>query len=406
MNVLLLNAFYPPDVLGGAEVMVRQLAEGLRRRGHRVAVLATGSHPGLHPEMLGGVRVYRAGLRNLYWHFTQQRPNRLLRLGWHLLDRYNAAMRLPLRQVIELEQPDVVLSHNLAGWSISAWDEVQAAGLPLVQVLHDYYLLCPKDTMFRHGCDCRRQCGSCAALRRRHAQASHKVRAVVGVSRFLLERFEDHGFFPWAARHVLHNRLPGSALAPTPAEHDGPLRFGYIGTLSGNKGVGWLIEQFQRLDIDATLSLAGRGKDDDEARLKALCRSPRIGFVGYRRTTDFLREIDVLVVPSLWAEPFGLVAVEACAAGRPVIASRMGGLPEIVRERVNGLLCSPDEPDSLGQAMLRLCFDAALRRQLAAQAPASVAAMTDQEAMLDEYAFVLGDAVAHGKARHATVPVR
>src|SRR3546814_9130954 len=85
-------------------------------------------------QIQDGVRVYRANLANSYWHYTQQRPSRVARLGWHYRDRYNRDMRCHVREVIAREQPDIVVCNNLTGWSISAWDEITAAGLPIVQV--------------------------------------------------------------------------------------------------------------------------------------------------------------------------------------------------------------------------------------------------------------------------------
>ena len=107
--------------------------------------------------------------------------------------------------------------------------------------------------------------------------------------------------------------------------------------------MGWLIEQFQRLEIDARLDIAGRGKLDYESKLKAMADPSKVSFLGYCDSDEFMQSIDVLVVPSLWAEPFGLVAVEGCANNLPVIASNMGGLPEIIRDEYNGLLCSPND---------------------------------------------------------------
>ncbi len=81
-------------------------------------------------------------------------------------------MRAPLRQVLQQEKPDLVVCHNLSGWSVAAWDEIRASGVPIVQVLHDMYLLCPKNTLFKKGQSCQKLCGSCAALRRPHAEQS------------------------------------------------------------------------------------------------------------------------------------------------------------------------------------------------------------------------------------------
>ncbi|MFV0455138.1 MAG: glycosyltransferase family 4 protein [Pseudomonas sp.] len=395
MKILLLHSLYVPHIGGGAEIIVRQLAEGLQDRGCDVTVLVTGPETGLHEEVHNGVRIYRAGLYNFYWHYTQTRANPLLRLGWHYRDRYNRRMRQHVREVIARERPDVVLCNNLTGWSISAWDEISTAGIPIVQVLHDLYLLCPKDTMFNKGRSCERQCGLCSTFRQRHGAASAQVDAVIGVSRFILDKVSGHGYFSRASRHLVHNATVASE-ATSRQHHSGLLRYGYIGTLSENKGVSWLIRQFQTLSINATLEIAGRGKLDYEAQLNAMVDPAKVRLVGYQDADAFMRNIDVLVVPSLWDEPFGLVAVEACARHLPVIATDRGGLPEIIQDNLNGLICSSNDPDSLGRAMLRLYLDSGLRQRLSRQARVSVAPFMDTERMLDQYQSIL-QATLHGR---------
>ncbi|BAP46159.1 glycosyltransferase family 4 protein [Pseudomonas sp. 21LCFQ02] len=389
MKLLFLSSLYAPDIGGGAEIILQRTVEGLQARGHNVRVLVTGAKAGLYQEEVNQVRVYRAGLRNFYWHFTQRRPGRLARLGWHLRDRYNSGMREHLKRVIKLEQPDLVVCHNLTGWSVSAWDEISHNNLPIVQVLHDLYLLCPSSTMFKQGRDCQQRCGMCVQFRKGHAERSTQVDSVVAVSRFMLDRLRNHGYFKGASCQVIYNASPFPAPLPawSPSRSaQAPLRFGYLGTLSEPKGVGWLIEQFKRLPFDATLDIAGRGQVADEQRFKAMAgNSERIRFVGYQQPERFYAGIDVAVVPSTWSEPFGMVAVEACAHSRPVIASRMGGLTEIIQDQLNGLLCSPDDPDSLGLAMLKLHQQPQLLARLSAQARSSVAALLDLELMLDSY---------------------
>ncbi len=222
----------------------------------------------------------------------------------------------------------------------------------------------------------------------------------------MLERITAQGYFSRARQHVVHNRTPvttGQNSKPK-LRNSHPLRFGYIGTLSENKGVGWLIEQFQRLEIDARLDIAGRGKLDYESKLKAMADPSKVSFLGYCDSDEFMQSIDVLVVPSLWAEPFGLVAVEGCANNLPVIASNMGGLPEIIRDEYNGLLCSPDDPDSLGIAMLWLYIDGGLRQRLAGQARASVLSLLDMERMLDQYQSILHETLQGTRIHHEPEP--
>ncbi|MDH0749608.1 glycosyltransferase family 4 protein [Pseudomonas sp. GD03842] len=393
MNILFISSLYSPHIGGGAEIILQRTVEGLQRRGCQVSVLVTGPDAGLATESVNGVTVYRAGLHNFYWHFGAQRPGRLARLGWHLRDRYNGAMRSYVKQVIDQQRPQLVVCHNLAGWSVSVWDEITAAGLPIVQVLHDMYLMCPSANMFKGGQCCQQACGTCQHFRKGHDTRSAQVSAVVGVSQFILDKLRQRGYFSAAKGYVVHNASPYAAVhdAPhtqresNPALKKAPLRFGYMGTLSEQKGIRWLIEQFQRLPFDATLQIAGRGQAADEAAFKALVTSPNVRFVGYQTPETFYSQVDVAVVPSRWNEPFGMVAVEACAHSVPVIASRMGGLPEIIQDPLNGLLCSPDDPDSLGHAMLRLHQQPELLARLSRQARVSVAALLNLDLMLDSY---------------------
>ncbi|MFR0692206.1 glycosyltransferase family 4 protein [Enterobacterales bacterium AE_CKDN230030158-1A_HGKHYDSX7] len=407
MRVLLLNTLYAPHIGGGAEVMLQHMAEGLGGRGHEVRVLSTGPDAGLQRETVNGVAVLRAGVRNLYWPFDDVSHGPLKRLAWHALDRYNRGMRAVLAQVLEEVEPDLVVCHNLSGWSISAWDAIRAAGLPIVQILHDQYLTCPRGVRFHKGRHCQQQCAPCALLRRSHATASAPVDAVVGVSRYQLNALLDAGYFTGSQTHVVYNGSPMADLpAAPPSAGRRPLRFGFIGALTPNKGVEWLIEQFQERGDDASLLIAGRGDGAYVNQLKSLADPQRVHFVGYRKAAEFFAEIDVAVVPSLAPESFGLVALEACAHHLPVIASRMGGLVEIVQDEVNGLLCSPAEPASLGAAIQRLVRDPALRQRLAARAREVVAPMLSVERMLDEYEAILRHTLLTRGVQHGTaIPV-
>ncbi|MFF7706237.1 glycosyltransferase [Pseudomonas sp. NPDC007930] len=405
MKILFLSSLYSPHVGGGAEIVLQRTVEGLKARGDDVVVLATGPQPGLHASEVRGVKVYRAGLLNTYWHYSEQRPGALARLGWHLRDRYNSGMRRFIGEVIARENVQLVVCHNLAGWSVAAWDEINKAQLPVVQVLHDMYLLCPGSNMFRKNSACNTPCTLCRSFRQGHAERSAQVDAVVGVSRFLLDRLRSQNFFRKAQAQVIYNASPMADGAVSgrfgePRGADRPLRFGYMGTLSEQKGLRWMIEQFRKLSFPATLSIAGRGQLDYEQELKALADAPNIEFVGYQSPESFYRQIDVAIVPSIWHEPFGLVAVEACAHAVPVIASQRGGLPEIIQEEVNGLLCDPSEPQSLGQAMTRLNRDPVLRDRLASQARASVEHFLDQERMLDHYQALFQHVVQNRSPRH------
>ncbi|QNL52088.1 glycosyltransferase family 4 protein [Olivibacter sp. SDN3] len=390
MKILYINALYSPDILGGAELSLKVLVEAMQANGHEVAVLSLQPAGRLKEEYVDGVKVYRAPLKNRYWPFHKSKPGKWARLRWHLKDRYNRQMRTYVRKVIAKENPTIISCHNLVGWSIAVWDEIKKSNLPLVQVLHDLYLLCPNSDMFKGNASCQHQCLQCKLLRSKHRKLSAKVDAVVGISNFILKRFNHFHYFPYAQKHVIYNsrQIPPPPL-PSDRKVYEALKVGYIGTLAEKKGIEWLIQQFEQLQINATLTIAGAGKKDYEEHLHAITKAPNIAFIGSTDSTLFYKEVDVLVVPSLWQEPLGMVAIEALANHLPVIANNIGGLRETVKHEVNGLLCESADPNSLGKAILRLNEDMALYNRLMKNARSSVEAILDKERMINEYAMVL-----------------
>ncbi len=150
------------------------------------------------------------------------------------------------------------------------------------------------------------------------------------------------------------------------------LRFGYIGALAAHKGVDLLTRAFRRLpDAGVELHLFGSGAPDDPfvARLKkASAGDSRIRFRGRyenRRLPELLADIDVIVVPSRWHETFSIVTREALLAGLPVVASRVGGIPDVIGDGANGLLVPPSDEGALAESLARLAGDRALVARLA-----------------------------------------
>jgi len=397
MKILYINALYDPYIAGGAEISLKLIVEQMQAKGYEVVVLSMVPQGKLHVDMVDGIPVYRVGLHNLYWPFAKEKPDPLRRFLWHLRDTYNPTMGRYVRQVIQLEQPDIVSCHNLVGWSIAVWDEIRRAGLPVIQVLHDMYLLSPDSTLFH------RQRGGLVQrllsklMRRRHKSQSARMGAVVGISHSVLDRFLAQGYFQHVSCHVVHNaRLIPAAHPPRLRSEGQPLTVGYIGTLSAPKGVEWLIRQFKATAIEGKLRIAGRGKEEDMLYFRELAGADaRIEFVGYVEPGVFYSTVDVLVVPSLWEEPLGMVAVEGLANNLPVVASNRGGLREIVMDGINGIRCDPDRPESLGDALVGLWRDVAWYNRLAGEARASVSRFLDVNRMVSEYEQVVKATLTH-----------
>jgi glycosyltransferase involved in cell wall biosynthesis len=242
--------------------------------------------------------------------------------------------------------------------------------------LHDYKLACPTYQFLDHGAPCqacldggfrqavRRRCkgGSlpasalCAAESwvHRRTGAYGPVARFVCPSRFLAGRMERAGVFPDRLRVVRHF-VELDTLVPK-TEPGGDVVF--AGRLSPEKGVDTLIAAVGRLGPGAMLQVAGEGPDG--ARLRALAdeiapgRVVFHGRLGKADTVALLRSAGVVAVPSRWYENQPMIVLEAMALGVAVVASDMGGLPELVEPGVTGVLVPPDDDTALAEALADL----------------------------------------------------
>jgi glycosyltransferase involved in cell wall biosynthesis len=350
---------YPPDVLGGAEIVVGQLARGLQAAGHEVTVVATAPRARAGSETVEGVRVHRLDPANLYWAGEAAGRPRMLKPFWHLVDLWNPVMYRRLRALLVAERPDVVHTHNLGGLSVAAWSATSATGLPLVHTLHDHALTCLRAVrMTRSGRVCERQCAPCALRSGWLERRSRTVDAVAAPARFVLDRHLELGFFPRAHTAIVPwGAPPVAATVGSPRRDEAPVRFLFLGSLQPHKGIGVVLEAFRRApDAPLSLDIAGAGTMAD-ACLAAARRDPRIrfhGFVTGGEKEGLLGSADVLLFPSLCWEVVGLVMLEAFAHGVPVIASRTGGIPELIEDGRTGLLVEPGDAAALATQMRRL----------------------------------------------------
>jgi glycosyltransferase involved in cell wall biosynthesis len=236
--------------------------------------------------------------------------------------------------------------------------------------------------------------------------------SALAISQSVKEFATEHMGFASDEVEVLNYPLPRySFYAPTP-EQIAALRREYgiapsdpvIGAVTRffpSKGIRYLVDAFADVAKqlpDARLVLVGQGPEEDALRQRSreLGIEQRVIFAGFQREAHlFAGMFDVAVVPSL-EEGFGLVALESLALGVPVIASRRGGLPDIVIDGETGILVEPMQPDAIRDAILRILGDPDLHRRM------SAAARTDaQRFSLDRYVGRLLEiyrSLASGKA--------
>ena len=333
MKVLLVNTLFEPYVLGGAERSVKILATYLKKRGLEPVVLTTFNRN--KKAIVDGITVYYMKTPNIYWPFYAKKKPPYLKPIWHAIDAFNPLSPKIVKGIIRKEKIKLMHTNNLAGFSPSIWN----LELPKVHTLRDMYLMCIRSTMFKNGRECKRQCTVCSIYSYPKKRMSHKVEAVSGISRYILEKHLKAGYFPDARiKEVVYNpieKIHGRKSAFKP-----PIILGYVGSIVPHKGIELLLNVFQELNPgNAILKVFGKSPIPGyEERLRKKFENEKIKFMGFLPESEVYPQIHILVVPSLWNEPFGRIIPEAYSFGIPVIASMRGGIPEIVVDGETGFL--------------------------------------------------------------------
>jgi glycosyltransferase involved in cell wall biosynthesis len=364
VRVLYVVHGFPPDSQAGTELHTESVARRMEELAHEVFVFTASRRlPPGETRRLDG------------------RPGLALGVAVgpdYALDVVDPSIRRELERYLDEVQPDVLHIQHLLFLSADVIEAAKARGIPVVVTLHDFWFQCPcvhPGPRERHpfrgrawGLACFWHHGrpgilGVASLARRgllrsrirlHLERTRLLRrqleaadVVLAPSEFVRRSFERFGV-PSAKLVVLPHSVEPKPSLPRPAE--GPVAFGFVGSLTPHKGVDVLCKAFSGTRGDSTLTLFGRCDDPVFFGRLAPYLGSRIRYEGEfepGRVADVYARFDVLVVPSRVHESFSLVAQEAQAFGRPVIASRIGALPELVVDGKNGLLVRPGDVRAL-----------------------------------------------------------
>ena len=347
MKVLMINTLYEPYVLGGAEKSTKLLADELVKKGHEVVVLSTAKETKIAD--IGKIKSYYVSIPNIFWRYEAAKQSIFRRALWRLIDIYNPFV-FKVKNIIQKEQPDIIHTNNIAGFSVALLSLIRKLKIPNVHTLRDHYMLCKSNRMLKGQTICKKQCATCKLYTLNKKIISNKIEAVVGISNYILNVHLENGYFYNAQiKEVIHNGITiNNEFQNEKANMQvkkKTLTFGFLGQLHPVKGIEQLIKLFD-FD-DAELIVAGKEFNAGYlTQLKALGNS-KTKFVGFIPSSDFFREIDVLIHPALWREPFCRVIIEAYAYGVPVIASSNGGLPEIIEHKKTGMIFDSNDFNNL-----------------------------------------------------------
>jgi len=384
MRILMACAAFPPFIDGGGPISALMVAKLLRQSGHDLEVVNVADRE--EREIYDGVPVQRVTTLNIDWNYRLPRPA-WKRAIWHLLENFNPRAFVVMRRQIRRFRPDIVLTDSIENINVATWLAARTCGVPVCHILRSTFLLCWKGSMRKSSGNCGTACGSCQATSIGKRIMSRFVDAVIGETRFIIDKHVSHGYFPGASTHVVPGLLPNPvATEPRSVAAGAPVRIGYLGVLDAVKGLDTLAAALDLLAPSARpqVLIAGTAKSQYAKALPAKFPADT-SFLGWVRPDELFKRIDVLVVPSLFEEPFGRVIVEAFAAGIPVIGARSGGIPETIDPGVNGMLFPAGDAAALARLLQELMADPAQIHKLsngaltAAQryAPARIGAAYD-----------------------------
>lgn len=375
MKILIVTNLYPPHLGGGAERSVSLLAEALQANGDEVVVVTLEKQSHETIEQRNGVKVYRLPIDNVYWLEESESPRtQFNRLHWHLRDIDNGRAAGRFGKILDRERPEVVHTNILAGFSASIWPEVTRRNICLVHTLRDYYLICERSSLFADNKNCEGACLSCRFFTSRRRQLASQVDAVVAISQHVLRRHLEADLFAGTPAEIILNSVEHQRTGPSQAATRSPLQahqstegmqplvFGYIGRLVPEKGVELLLKACAALRGGGwRLLLAGGGRPEYVSELQQQFRDPRIEWIGFTPSQQFFSQIDVCIVPSVWEEPLGRTVLEALSAGKLVLCSDQGGLPEAAALAKSVWLFSVTDKTALTTMLEQVLRDPALK---------------------------------------------
>ncbi len=364
MRVLMVNKFH--RMVGGSETCYFSMKRLLEKRGHTVIDFAMADErnaPSPYSDYF---------VDNVDYHGKSSFSQRL-RMARNFV--YSPEAKKKFQRLVRDTKPDLVhlhlFHHQL---SPSILDAVKKHRLPAVYTAHELQLLCPNYKMLHHGT----LCEAClngkvfSCVRNRCVKDSfmksalsafenklHRSRGIYDVLRYLIlpsefyrQKFLEAGY---ASERLIHipNFLALPPLTDAAREKREPYIL-YAGRLSEEKGLRTLLKAAE--GADTSLHIAGTGSMDEE--IKAALRRPGfsrvklLGFLDEPALTEELRGASALVLPSEWYENGPYAAIEALRCGRPLIGSRIGGIPEMIQK--NGILTEPGDAEELRAAMSTL----------------------------------------------------
>lgn len=356
MRFVLISSLYPPYSRGGAERVAEMTARGLHNAGHEVSVITAGPRGSEFDGEKDGIRIHRFYPPNLFFYGEMGSQPFWKRVTFHIRDARNTTSAEIVRGILKKEKPDAVITHNIKGIGFAVPRTIRELGIRHIHVLHDIQLIEPSGLI----CSLGRCHGAYhgtvekTVIRRLWAGWMRRFWSspdiVVCPSRWIADVYRAWGFFPKSRIEIITNpiTLPPNFQIPNPKSH-----ILFVGQMERHKGVFDLVAAAKEINTEYTLDIVGDGSARREL-LRMTTGDPRIVFHGRveaERLASYFANAAVTVVPSRCLENAPSTIGESLAHGTPVIATRVGGIPEMIRDGENGWLVPPGDVRALADAI-------------------------------------------------------
>ncbi len=324
------SSFWP--AIGGVETQALLFLLKMKERGHQFLVITQNEGT----EEFEGIEIRRFDFKGLLF----EREKEIL----HRLRKY-------LDQVLSTFKPDLVHLNGCVGESPIVFSMFRSLfSMPIVLTNHAPHYGFPMQPIVRKVCS--------------------QVDRVCCVSKWVMR--ETASLIPEIKEkmRLIYNGIPPFSLPPAPLTFSPPLLL-YLGRLTQEKGIRCAAAAFSLLKKrGSTAQLVIGGEGEERAALSSIDTDPSVTFIGAverEAVPHLLNRASIVLVPSYF-ESFGLVALEAMQMGRPVIASNVGGLPEIISNERIGVLVPPKNPEALSDAIEKLLQNRAEATRMGAEA--------------------------------------
>lgn len=370
MKIALAHNLYEPYAKGGAEKVVKEMAEKLLAEGNDVFIITT--EPKKKSLIKSGAKSSdvltkseaKNNLKKYYLPSSYYNLNKIpkaLRFFWHLNNFYNPKKEKEIERLLNSEKPDLIISHNLIGIGFFLTKIAEKLKIKHQHFLHDIQLLHPSGLMMVGE---EKKVDSLVAkqyqkLTRKYFSASEKI---ISPSVWLLEEHIKRGFFENKETEIRPLRkFEGETRAQN--ENEGEVKksnlgktFLFVGQIEKHKGIIFLIKTFKLLeDQEAQLKIIGDGCDLKEAKNMA-GNDKRFIFLGRLNSEEVkaeMKKASALIVPSLCYENSPTVIYEANELNLKVLASNIGGIPEIIKN--NDILFEAGNEEDLLEKLKKTC---------------------------------------------------